>query len=243
MKTKGVSKVRKTPRPRKGAPSFQESRRRIVAAAGSLFLERGFQRTTSDDIAAELGISKATLYKAFISKEDILRAVVRSFTDEIGGQVDALMADPSLSFVERLVALFSFVGDRLSRFAPWFLRDVQRTAPGVWKDVEAFRHDKLLTNFKVILESGRRQGLFRSDVDAGLLLRMFIRLIEEFINPAEIMRSGGSPTAAFESVIKVFFQGILTDKGRRDFKSRTPYLFEPGVFRPGSPRKEGASGE
>lgn len=201
--------------------------------ARSLFLERGFQRTTSDDIAAALGISKATLYKAFASKEDILREVVRSFIDEIGGQVDAIMADPSLSFVERLAALFSFVGDRLSRFGPWLLRDVQRTAPGVWKDIEAFRHDKLLINFKVILEAGRRQELFRGDVDADLLLRMFIRLVEEFINPAEIIRSGGSPTAAFESVVKVFFQGILTDRGRRDFRTRTPYLFEP--------RKEGAS--
>ena len=61
-----------------------------------------------------------------------------------GGQVDAIMADPSLSFVERLVTLFSFVGDRLSRFGPWLLRDVQRTAPGVWKDIEAFRRDAAL---------------------------------------------------------------------------------------------------
>ncbi len=204
-----------------------------MTAARPLFLERGFQRTTSDDIAAALGISKATLYKSFSSKEDILREVVRSVTGEIGARIDAIMADPSLSFVERLVALFTFVGDRLSRLGPWLLRDVQRTAPAVWKDIEAFRRDKLLTNFKVILESGRRQGLFRGDVDAGLLLRMFIRLVEEFINPAEIIRSGGSPSATFESVIKVFFQGILTDKGRRDFRARTPYLFEP--------RKEGTS--
>ncbi len=204
-----------------------------MTAARPLFLERGFQRTTSDDIAAALGISKATLYKSFSSKEDILREVVRSVTGEIGARIDAIMADPSLSFVERLVALFTFVGDRLSRLGPWLLRDVQRTAPAVWKDIEAFRRDKLLTNFKVILESGRRQGLFRGDVDAGLLLRMFIRLVEEFINPAEIIRSGGSPAATFESVIKVFFQGILTDSGRRDFRARTPFLFEP--------RKEGAS--
>ena len=62
---------------------------------------------------------------------------------------------------------------------------------------------------------------------------MFTFLIGEFVNPQAVLRSGRSPAEAFESVIKVFFQGILTDKGRRDFSVRTPALFEP--------RKEGAS--
>jgi len=64
-------------------------------------------------------------------------------------------------------------------------------------------------------------------------LRMFTFLIGEFVNPEAILRSGRTPAQAFESVIKVFFQGILTDKGRADFLAWTPALFEP--------RKEGAS--
>jgi hypothetical protein len=58
-------------------------------------------------------------------------------------------------------------------------------------------------------------------------MKMFLKLVEEFVNPAEILRSGRSPAETFESVIKVFFQGILTDKGRLDFSARTPALFEP----------------
>jgi hypothetical protein len=62
---------------------------------------------------------------------------------------------------------------------------------------------------------------------------MFVNLIQEFINPAAILRSGRSPAETFGSVIKVFFQGILTDKGRLDFSAGTPALFKP--------RKEGVS--
>jgi AcrR family transcriptional regulator len=202
------------------------TRARIVAAARRLFLHRGFVRVTGDEIAAELRISKATLYREFRSKEDILRAVVHGFMAEIAGGVDSLIRDEDLNFVEKLARLLAFFGARLSQMGTLFIRDIQKSAPAVWREIEAFRRDKIIVNFKTILSAGRRKGLFRSDVDMDLLLSMFLRLVEEFINPAEILRSGRSPAATFESVIKVFFQGILTDRGRLDFSVRTPALFE-----------------
>jgi AcrR family transcriptional regulator len=207
--------------------SNDSARARIIAAARELFFHQGFVRVTADDIAAELGISKATLYKEFRSKEEILLAVVREFMAEIAGRVDILIKDESLSFVERLAALFSLVGSRISQLGPLFLRDIQKSAPAVWKEIQEFRRDKIIINFKMILAAGHKQGLFRGDIDADLLMKMFLKLVEEFVNPAEILRSGRSPAETFESVIKVFFQGILTDKGRLDFSARTPALFEP----------------
>ena len=208
-------------------------RTRILEAAGPLFLSRGFVRVTADEIAEHLGISKATLYKAFSGKEEIVREVVRGILNDMGGRVERLVDDGSLGFVEKMVALMSFLGTRMARFEPVFVRDLQKHVPGLWKEVEKFRQDKIARNFKIILESGRREGYFRADVDLDLLLAMFASLVQEFINPAALMRSGRSPAETFESVIKVFFQGIVTDKGRRDFSSLTPALFMP--------RKEGAS--
>ncbi len=198
-----------------------------------MFFQRGFLRVTADDIAAELGISKATLYKAFSSKEEMLGAAVREVMNEIAARVERLIGDNSLGFVEKMVALFAFFGTRLSQFGPLLIRDIQKGAPRIWKEIDDFRRDKIFRNFKVILEAGRREGFFREDVDLDLLLQMFVSLIQEFVNPAAILRSGRSPAATFESVIKVFFQGILTDKGRLDFSASTPALFEP--------RKEGMS--
>ena len=208
-------------------------RTRVLESAGPLFLSRGFVRVTADEIAEHLGISKATLYKAFSGKEEIVREVVRGILNDMGGRVERLVDDGSLGFVEKMVALMSFLGTRMARFEPVFVRDLQKHVPGLWKEVEKFRQDKIARNFKIILESGRREGYFRADVDLDLLLAMFASLVQEFINPAALMRSGRSPAETFESVIKVFFQGIVTDKGRRDFSSLTPALFMP--------RKEGAS--
>lgn len=232
VKTKIVSKVHSPERARRSA-SDDDVRVRIIAAGRALFLRRGFLRVTSDDIAGELGISKATIYKVFSSKEEILRAVIRGVMSEILSRVEVLIRDDSLGFVEKMVALFSFLGRQLSQFEPVLIRDLQRNVPDIWKEVDDFRRDKIFKNFKLILEAGRREGFFREDVDLDLLLRMFVNLIQEFINPAAILRSGRSPAETFGSVIKVFFQGILTDKGRLDFSAGTPTLFEP--------RKEGVS--
>ncbi len=232
MKTIRVSKVLKAKTARNAGP-VNPARPRIVAVARSMFFQRGFLQVTADDIAAELGISKATLYKAFSSKEEMLEAAVREVMNEMAAGVERLIGDDSLGFVEKMVALFTFLGTRLSHFGPLLIRDIQKSAPRIWKEIDDFRRDKIFRNFKVILEAGRREGFFREDVDLELLLQMFISLIQEFVNPTAILRSGRSPAATFESVIKVFFQGILTDKGRLDFSARTPALFKP--------RKEGVS--
>jgi AcrR family transcriptional regulator len=219
---------------RKSRPAASAAlKSRIVEEAGALFLSRGFVRVTADEIAGRLGISKATLYKAFPGKEEILRRVVRGVMTDILAGVELLIADRSLGFVEKMAALLAHLGERLARIEPVLVRDLQKCAPGVWQEVEEFRREKILKNFKVILEDGRREGCFRSDVDLDLLLAMFLDLVQRFVNPAAILRSGRSPAETFQSVIKVFFQGILTDKGRRDFLAWTPALFEP--------RKEGVS--
>lgn len=51
-------------------------RRRIVTEARRHFLAHGFRGVTMDDLAAELGMSKKTLYAHFSSKDSLLEAVI-----------------------------------------------------------------------------------------------------------------------------------------------------------------------
>jgi AcrR family transcriptional regulator len=227
VKTKRVFNVSN-----RGSDADDSLRPRIVATGRELFFSRGFVRVTSDEIARRLGISKATLYKLFPTKEAILRAVVSDFLTSTLARVEELLADSRLSFVDKLAALFGFVGGQIAQVGPVLVQDIQKSMPRIWRMIDDFRRDKIFKNFKAILESGRRQGLFRADVDEDILLEMFADLVGRFVNPEAVLRSGRSPAESFESVIKVFFQGILTDTGRRDFSARTRALFEP--------RKEGA---
>src|SRR6266566_5351482 len=65
---------------------------RIVSAARDHFFAHGFRSVTMDDLAAELGMSKKTLYAEFSSKTALLRAVLLDKFASVEKDLDAVMA-------------------------------------------------------------------------------------------------------------------------------------------------------
>jgi AcrR family transcriptional regulator len=60
-------------------PAVLERRRRILAAAIFLFQRKGINGTTAEEIAAEAGVTKRTLYRHVGSKENLLLAIHEDF--------------------------------------------------------------------------------------------------------------------------------------------------------------------
>ena len=93
----------------------------------------GFSRVTADEIAAGLGISKATLYKHFGSKEEILREVVAMARAEILGIVESIIADESAGFLDKIMRLMLQMGEWFSQVGRVLAQDVRRSAPRIWE--------------------------------------------------------------------------------------------------------------
>ncbi|AVA20193.1 MULTISPECIES: TetR family transcriptional regulator [unclassified Rhizobium] len=76
----------------------RQTRERIEAAALSLFLQRGFDGTTIEDITEAADVSKRSFFDYFPSKEEVVFAWQDSFSDELA---DAIAAQPkNASIVE-----------------------------------------------------------------------------------------------------------------------------------------------
>lgn len=54
----------------------------IIQAAMVVFARNGFAQTRMEDIAHEAGLSKATLYLYFASKEDVIVAILQTFFEQ-----------------------------------------------------------------------------------------------------------------------------------------------------------------
>lgn len=80
-----------------------ERKDEILNKAGYLFLEKGFDATSIQDILDAVGIAKGTLYHYFKSKEDIMDTLIASKTDLIIEEVKMIAYDESVSVHERFV--------------------------------------------------------------------------------------------------------------------------------------------
>jgi AcrR family transcriptional regulator len=61
--------------PSKRESNKEKKKASFIAAAEKLFLQKGFDHTSIDEVAKEAGLTKRTLYQYFISKEDLFFAI------------------------------------------------------------------------------------------------------------------------------------------------------------------------
>lgn len=73
----------------------KDTRQRIVETAERLFRQLGFQKTTVADIARELGMSSANVYRFFGAKSEINEAVCRHLMGEVEQAAEAIAAETS----------------------------------------------------------------------------------------------------------------------------------------------------
>ncbi len=61
-------------------PQYKEAaKERIINSAFQVFTKKGYQEATMDDIAKEVGVSKAALYQYFKNKKELLNEIVLSY--------------------------------------------------------------------------------------------------------------------------------------------------------------------
>lgn len=78
-----------------------ERRKEILDVAERLFCTKGYDSASTNDILAEIGIARGTLYYHFKSKEDILDGIIGRILDEIEGRVRKIALDESVPVLER----------------------------------------------------------------------------------------------------------------------------------------------
>ena len=128
-------------RARKAEPAAR--RDAILDAALTVFAERGFEAARLDDVAAQAGVAKGTLYLYFKDKEALFEEVVRSAASPIVERLSVLAAAPDMPMTVMLDALFGLFekevlgtrrkllirliiaeGPRFPRIAEFYFRDV-----------------------------------------------------------------------------------------------------------------------
>lgn len=137
-----------------------ERRNEILDAAEELFVTKGYDKTSTNDILDRVGIARGTLYYHFKSKEEILNAMIERINDSLIAKAKMIAADTSVPVIDRLVMTIASLNVET---------DIGHEIIGeVHKPQNALMHQKMQENLTSkmvpilleLAEEGVRQGLF-----------------------------------------------------------------------------------
>jgi AcrR family transcriptional regulator len=103
-----------------------DTRERIMVAAVAQCEDFGLRRTTMDDVARRAGLSRATLYRHFESKDAVVQAVILAEAAKFFDRLDVALAGIDRTD-ERVVEGFAFALHYVGRHA--LLHKLLRTEP------------------------------------------------------------------------------------------------------------------
>jgi AcrR family transcriptional regulator len=188
---------------------------RIVEAARAHFFNHGFRSVTMDDLAAELGISKKTLYARFPSKTALLEAVLADKFAGVGAALERISGEHAHDFAGGLHQLLAATQRELDEIKPPFVRDMRQKAPHVFKVVERRRAELIQRHFGKLFAEGQRAGKVRKDIPAKLIIEILLGAVQAIMNPPKIEELGLTPKSGFTAIVKVLLEGALARKGKR----------------------------
>jgi len=193
-------------------PSEIPSRERIVTAARQHFFAHGFRSVTMDDLAAELGMSKKTLYAHFPGKAALLQAVILDKGRQIEEDLDRIAADCEADFEASLQRMLACMQEHTGEISPPFVRDMRKESPEFFTIVEKRRREIFERFFNKLFLEGRKAGFIRKDIPVKIILEILLGATEAMMNPQRISELGLTPKTGYAAIISVILDGVIVRK-------------------------------
>ena len=161
------------PARRPGRPRSARAERAILDAASDLLLERGFQGMSVEEVAERAGVGKATIYRRWASKDELVRTavccvhddVVPPDTGSVRGDLLAILSARHAAAEPRLWPMMArIVGEAIGN--PGFMRAYSDAV------VRPRRAIGL-----AIIRRGKARGEVRPDVDEEIVLDALVGFV------------------------------------------------------------------
>ncbi len=190
---------------------------RLLKYAEIKFSREGFYRTTMDELAKDMKISKKTIYKHFSSKDELLETVIENIMTNISKRVKEITLS-DLNSAEKLYLLSEFITSRMHAISDKWLKDLQIYKPELWEKIEKYRQKTIMRNLDAIINQGKKEDLIIKQPNA-IMLGIILGSAQTVLQPEFIMNNNISMQKAGKITLNIVFNGILTKKGRKLFKN------------------------
>lgn len=198
-----------------------ETKDRIKEAAHDLVMKYGVRTVSMDDIAAAVGMSKKTLYQYYQDKDELIKVVVDAIVKENECDCAGFVGKANDAIHEIFLTMEMMV-EMFSEMNPSVLFELQKYHPNAYDTFHKHKAGFIFQSIKENIERGKREELYREDINMEVLCRYRIESMFIPFNP-EFQRSLNKYTLLEieEQIILNFLFGMVTLKG---YKLAMKYL-------------------
>ncbi|MFC1933390.1 TetR/AcrR family transcriptional regulator [Chloroflexota bacterium] len=191
---------------------IEQNKERILRATLELFQVHGIKKTTVDDIAQKAGVSPATVYNHFGSKEDLVRSAVKYFLD--GAVADSRkIFEGDLPFLGKLEQILLYKSDVLGQYQGELMQTIISGDPEI-------RHllDSMLVEMRQTIvdfyEEGKRQGDINPDLPTDTIMRYFEMVRKGVVAESVLSDDPEYNRKWLQEMMPLFLYGILGKPGK-----------------------------
>jgi AcrR family transcriptional regulator len=207
-----ILETRKTKIVSKGV---MEDQNKIIEMTEEKFFRDGFYKTTMDEVASEIKMSKKTIYKFFPSKEDLITAIAKHFMEGVKSKVvPALNSDKNA--IEKLAELNTILAKISQKVSTKRMDEIRTYFPSLWTEIDSFRTKMMFGNITKVIDQGKAEGLF-IDYPTPIIMNTLVSAVRSTVNPEFILNNNFSIAEAALYTFKIVIGGIVTEKGRKIF--------------------------
>lgn len=195
----------RVPTRRRGRPGHDVDA--VLRAGAQVFIERGYDGATMDDVAAALGITKSTVYHHVSSKEDILGRALRRALDELERLFDGVAAvgGPAADQLARIVR--GSVAVLVAELPNVTL--LLRVRGNSAEEREALARRRALdTRLANLVIQAQQAGDVRADLDAHLLARLIFGTVNSLTEWYRPGRGTEDSARLADAVSDLIFRGL-----------------------------------
>lgn len=191
-----------------------EIKDRILHHAAALFMRNGIKSVSMDDIAANMAMSKKTLYKWFANKDEMVHAVMAQHLDNTQRDCAQLLLQ-SGSAIDELFRMMGWMKQQFADVHPSIFYDLEKFYPATWQLWVAHKKQYILAQITDNLRRGIAEGLYRADLDIEVLARLRLAQIELAFDANTFPGRHFELQRLQQAILEHFMLGIASLKGHK----------------------------
>ncbi|WP_127590932.1 TetR/AcrR family transcriptional regulator [Paenibacillus lautus] len=182
----------------------------VFDAAFQLFSRHGYQKVSVNEIAQQAGVSPATIYNYFGTKDQLYMEMIKEWTDK-QLEVYERILDSARSFADKTREIMQLEAKNLTFLSEEFRKFQSSEERGISQTIQQYSEEKVKGFFMRFVALGKQEGYIHKDQTEEVAMLYFSMFMNEL---GRRWDSGNQEygNGSMETLLELFFYGLAGQK-------------------------------